>query len=132
MGESFWMAKPGYKRAQRVADQIRMEVADILTRKVKDPRIALMTVTDVDLSPDLRVARVYVTSLQKEGEGPALQGLGRAMGFIRAELGQRVPLRYTPELIFCWDHSWERGKRIDSLLDSLSCGVVKDQDECHE
>jgi len=123
------MAKPSYKRAQRVADQIRMEVADILTRKVKDPRVALVTVTDVALSPDLRVARVYVTSLQKESEGHTLEGLRKALGFIRTELGQRVPLRFTPELIFCWDHSRDRGMRIDSLLDSLSCGGVKDQDE---
>ncbi len=114
------MAKPTYKRAERVADQIRMEVADILARKIKDPRVGFVTVTDVDLSPDLRVARVYVTSLQDgESEDLALQGLINAVGFVRGELGRRLELRYTPELIFCQDGSRKQGSRIDQLLDSL-------------
>ncbi len=114
------MSKPSYKRAERVADQIRMEVADILARKMKDPRIGFVTVTDVNLSPDLRVARVYVTSL-REGmsQDVALQGLSRATGFVRGELGRRLELRYTPEIIFCHDASWQHGRRIDQLLDSL-------------
>ena len=62
------MTKPSYKRAERVADQIRMEVADILARKTKDPRVGFMTVTGVDLSPDLRVAKVFVTTLQEGQE----------------------------------------------------------------
>ena len=114
------MAKPSYKRAERVADQIRMEVADILARKIKDPRIGFVTVTDVDLSPDLRVARVYVTSLQEgQSEDVTLQGLSSAVGFIRGELGRRLDLRYTPELTFCQDVSRKHGDRIDQLLDSL-------------
>ena len=114
------MSKPTYKRAERVADQIRMEVADILARKMKDPRIGFVTVTDVDLSPDLRVARVYVTSLREgESEDVALQGLTHAVGFVRGELGRRLELRYTPELIFCKDGSRKHGRRIDQLLDSL-------------
>ena len=114
------MSKPSYKRAERVADQIRMEVADIIARKIKDPRIGFVTVTDVDLSPDLRVARVYVTSLREgESEDVALQGLSNAVGFIRGELGRRLELRYLPELIFCRDGSRQHGSRIDQLLDSL-------------
>lgn len=122
------MAKPSYKRAERVADQIRMEVADILARKTKDPRVGFMTVTGVDLSPDLRVAKVFVTTLQEgKEEESALQGLGHALGFIRAELGRRMNLRYIPELIFCRDRSEQRGNRIDQLLDSLH-----EQQELHE
>ena len=114
------MSKPTYKRAERVADQIRMEVADILARKIKDPRIGFITVTDVDLSPDLRVARVYVTSLHEGGpKGFSLEGLANAVGFVRGELGRRLELRYTPELIFCQDGSRQQGDRIDQLLDSL-------------
>lgn len=114
------MAKPSYKRAERVADQIRMEVADILARKTKDPRVGFMTVTGVDLSPDLRIAKVFVTTLQEgQEEELALKGLSHALGFIRAELGRRLNLRYTPELIFCRDRSEQRGTRIDQLLDSL-------------
>ena len=121
------MAKPAYKRAERVADQIRMEVADILARKTKDPRVGFMTVTGVDLSPDLRMAKVFVTTL-KEGqeEEAALQGLTRAIGFIRAELGRRMTLRYIPELTFHLDKSEQHGKRIDQLLNSLH-----DQHEQH-
>jgi ribosome-binding factor A len=114
------MTKPSYKRAERVADQIRMEVADILARKTKDPRVGFMTVTGVDLSPDLRVAKVFVTTLQEgQEEETALEGLSHAIGFIRAELGRRLNLRYIPELIFCRDRSKQRGDRIDQLLDSL-------------
>ena len=114
------MSKPIYKRAERVADQIRMEVADILARKIKDPRVGFITVTDVDLSPDLRVARVYVSSLHDgEQKDLALEGLINAVGFIRGELGRRLELRYTPELIFCQDGSRQQGTRIDQLLDSL-------------
>ena len=114
------MTKPSYKRAERVADQIRMEVADILARKTKDPRVGFMTVTGVDLSPDLRVAKVFVTTLQEgQEEEAALEGLRHALGFIRAELGRRLNLRYIPELIFCRDMSEQRGTRIDQLLDSL-------------
>ena len=114
------MSKPTYKRAERVADQIRMEVADILARKIKDPRVGFITVTDVDLSPDLRVARVYVSSLHDgEQKDLALEGLINAVGFIRGELGRRLELRYTPELIFCQDGSRQQGTRIDQLLDSL-------------
>ena len=117
------MSKPSYKRAERVADQIRMEVADIIARKIKDPRIGFITVTDVDLSPDLRVARVFVSSLREgESEEVALQGLTNAVGFVRGELGRRLELRYTPELIFCRDASRQHGSRIDQLLDSLHPG----------
>ncbi|GJL67123.1 MAG: ribosome-binding factor A [Nitrospirales bacterium] len=114
------MAKPSYKRAERVADQIRMEVADILARKIKDPRVGFVTVTDVDLSPDLRFAKIYVTSLQEgESENAALQGLSNAVRFVRGELGRRLELRYTPDIIFCQDGSRQHGRRIDQLLDSI-------------
>lgn len=114
------MSKPSYKRVDRVADQIRMEVADILARKIKDPRIGFVTVTDVDLSPDLRVARIYVSTLRDgESEDVALQGLSKAVGFVRGQLGRRLELRYTPELIFQYDPSRKHGSRIDQLLDSL-------------
>ena len=113
------MAKPSYKRADRVGDQIRMEVADILARRTKDPRVGLITVTGVDLSSDLRLAKVYVTTLQKGREAHALEGLKSALGFIRAELGRRLALRYTPDIIFRQDKSGQYGDRMEKLLDSL-------------
>lgn len=114
------MAKTAYKRASRVADQIRMEVAEILMRKSKDPRLASVTVTDVKLTDDLRLARVYVTTgADGQHEALALTGLASAAGFIRAELGRRVHLRYTPELIFEKDISGPRGDRILTLLEQV-------------
>jgi ribosome-binding factor A len=114
------MAKTAYKRATRVADQIRMEVADIIMRKTKDPRVGVVTVTDVEITNDLRLARVFVTTLlDAEHEREAFAGLEKAGGFIRSELGRRLNLRYTPELVFLKDTSGPRGDRILSLLDHL-------------
>jgi len=114
------MSKATYKRATRVADQIRMEVADILMRKAKDPRVSSVTVTDVELTNDLRFARIYVTTLQEDdGEADVFTGLAKASGFIRAELGRRLSLRYTPELVFKKDMSGPRGDRVLSLLEGL-------------
>jgi ribosome-binding factor A len=114
------MSKTAYKRSTRVADQIRMEVADILMRKTKDPRVGIVTVTDVELTSDLRIARVFVTAGPDEKlEAGALAGLTKAAGFIRTELGRRVNLRYTPELIFQKDTTGARGDRILSLLNEL-------------
>lgn len=114
------MSKAAYKRSTRVADQIRMEVADILMRKTKDPRVGVVTVTDVELTSDLRVARIFVTTGPDEKqEAGAFAGLAKAAGFIRAELGRRVNLRYTPELIFQKDTTGPRGDRILSILHEL-------------
>ena len=114
------MTKTTSKRAMRVADQIRMEVAEIIMRKTKDPRVSDVTVTDVELTNDLRLARVFVTTLQDgPAEADALEGLAKAGGFIRAELGRRLHLRYTPELIFQKDLSGPRADRIRSLLERV-------------
>lgn len=111
------MPKATYKRATRVADQIRIEVADIIMRKTRDPRLGTVTVTDVELTNDLRLARVFVTTLADgQHEAEAFAGLTKASGFIRSELGRRLQLRYTPELIFQKDVSGPRGDRILSLL----------------
>lgn len=114
------MAKTGYSRAERVADQIRMEVADILMRKIKDPRVRSVTVTDVELTNDLRIARVFVTALGSDAETKdVFAGLSKASGFVRNELGRRLTLRYLPEVVFVKDVSGPRGDRILQLLDEL-------------
>ncbi len=113
--------KTASRRATRVADQIRMEVADIIARKTRDPRVAAVTVTDVRVTNDLQLARVYVTT---RAEGPAvrevLAGLEKAGGFIRSELGRRLNMRYTPELEFFHDEAGARGDRVLGLLDGLN------------
>ena len=114
------MTKSTYSRAERVADQIRMEVADILMRKIKDPRVRSVTVTDVELTKDLRIARVFVTTMeQNNDERQVFDGLAKASGFVRAELGRRLALRYLPELIFMKDVSGPRADRVLALLDGL-------------
>ena len=117
------MSKTTYKRADRVADQIRMEVADILMRKIKDPRVHSVTVTGVELTADLRIAHVFVTTMETEqAERDTFAGLSKASGFVRAELGRRLTLRYLPEVIFKKDVSGLRGDRIMRLLDGLHGG----------
>lgn len=114
------MMKTGYKRADRVADQIRMEVADILMRKIKDPRVRSVTVTDVELTNDLRIARVFVTAMGTDAEEREIfAGLAKASGFVRSELGRRLTLRYLPEVVFVKDVSGPRGDRVLRLLDEL-------------
>ena len=115
------MSRPTYKRAERVADQIRMEVADILAKKSKDPRLSLVTVTDVKVSNDLRTARIYVSTLEQGPQAQEVfQGIEKAKGFIRSELGHRIVLRYTPELSFWPDSSGPRAERVWKILDELS------------
>jgi ribosome-binding factor A len=117
------MPKTAYKRSERVADQIRMEVADILMRRIKDPRVKSVTVTDVELTSDLRLARIYVTTMEREeAERHVFDGLRKASGFIRAELGKRLSLRYLPDVTFIKDISGPRGDRILQLLESLHDG----------
>jgi len=106
-----------FKRADRVADLIKQEIADILRREAGDPRIANITVTDVRLTDDLRSARVYVVELGKDRLSPELEkGLSKAKGFLKRELGKRLQLRYIPELAFFYDPSFEYGSRIEKLL----------------
>ncbi len=114
------MSKPNYKRAERVADQLRIEVADILAKKSKDPRLQFVTVTNVEVTKDLRIARVYVSILGSQDEEPnVLKALNSASGFVRSEIGRRLELRYTPEIKFWIDSSWPRAERILKILDTL-------------
>ena len=126
------MSKSTYKRSERVADQLRIEVADILAKKSKDPRLHNVTVTHVEVTNDLRIARVYVSfSGNKDDEPGILKALSSASGFVRSELGRRLELRYTPEVKFWSDSSGPRVERILNILDSLppdSSSEVVDSD----
>ena len=110
----------GYKRTERVGDQIQLEIADILSRRMRDPRVGFVTITSVDVTADLKQAWVYVTVLQEGEQGnEAIATLARATGFIRRELGRRLKLRYVPELTFVRDPSVDQVRRVMSLLDEL-------------
>lgn len=109
-----------FKRADRVADLIKMEMADLLLKQVRDPRIGAVTITDVKVSDDLRTARLFFVEMGKDGcSADVRAGLEKANGFLRRELGRRLQLRYVPELIFTYDPSFAYGSRIDALLTEI-------------
>jgi ribosome-binding factor A len=108
------------RRPQRVALQIQHEIGSMLVRGLKDPRIGFVTVTGVDLSPDLRHARVFVSVMGSEDQkSGTLDALGHAAGWIRHELGQRIRVKFLPELTFVPDTSQAYGEKIDKLLDEI-------------
>lgn len=108
------------QRTERVADQIRRELSELIQREVRDPRVALVTVTRVEVSADFRHASVHVSALgTEEARAGALRGLDSARGFLRRELSQRLSLRVTPELRFFLDRGAEHSQEISSLLDRL-------------
>lgn len=106
-------------RSERIREDFKREISDIL-RKMKDPRIGFVSVTDVELSRDLRHAKVFVSIFGDAAEKEnTLAALLHAQGFIRSELGRRIRLRHTPEIAFRLDDSIERGDRINRLLRSV-------------
>ncbi len=95
----------------------------MLFRNVKDRRIGMVTVTGVELSPDLRHAKVFFSTMGSEKEkGESMEALNHAAGWIRHELGQRIRMKFLPEIVFRVDTSQEYGERIDRLLDEIKEG----------
>jgi ribosome-binding factor A len=97
---------------------MKHEIADILMRKIKDPRIGFVTVTDVEVADDLRNAKVFVSVYGGDKE-ETLKGLKSATAFIRLELGRRMRMRFIPELLFRFDATVERGAHIMELLHEI-------------
>lgn len=109
-----------YKRADRVADLIQVEISDLLLKEVRDPRIGSVTITGVKVTDDLRIARIYFVELGKDQCSEAVRfGLDKAVGFLRRELGRRIRLRYVPELHFFYDSSFAYGDRIERLISEI-------------
>ncbi len=107
-------------RSNRVAEQIKKELADIFQKELKDPRIGFATVTDVEVSGDLQQATVYISILGNEAQKQeTMVGIEKAKGFIRSEIGKRLSLRHTPEVFFKLDESIEHGTRIAQILKQL-------------
>jgi ribosome-binding factor A len=105
-------------RMRRVNEVIRQVLGDHIATDLKDPRIGFVTVTDVDTSPDLRTARVYVSVLGGEAERErALAGLRSAHGFLQGKIAAEMRMKRTPTLTFHYDESVDRGVRISRLLD---------------
>jgi ribosome-binding factor A len=104
-------------RRQRIGDQIRVELADLLQHEVRDPRIGFVTVTEVRMSPDLKYARAYVSIFGDEQQKrESFATLERAGGFLRSQVGKRLDLRFVPELRFVLDETLDTSERIESLL----------------
>lgn len=107
-------------RANRVGEQMKKELGDIIGRKIKDPRVGFVTVTDVQVTGDLQQATVYISILGDEDQKiDSLNGLQKAKGFIRSEIGHRIRLRKTPEIEFELDESIDYGNKIESILKQL-------------
>lgn len=116
-------------RTNRVAEQIKKELGIILQREMKDPRIGFITVTGVEVTNDLSIAKVYISVMGNEDQqNETLKALEKAQGFLRSELGSRIQMRYIPELNFKIDHSIEYGNRIESLISKIKSSEGKDHE----
>lgn len=109
-------------RVERVADAIREVIAELLLRGIKDPRVGMATITGVKLTPDLRHARVYFSVIGDDASrARTLAGLRSAAGFIRNQIGKKLSLRVSPEVVFEVDPTYEQAERVSQLLkDSLA------------
>lgn len=118
-------------RIGRINEEIQRELATLIPT-LKDPRVqkTMLSVTRAEATPDLRYAKVYISVLDEKCAKEALQGLRSAGGFLRRELGSRLRLRYTPELVWELDDSMAYGAHMLKLLNSLD--IPKDEDEEHE
>jgi ribosome-binding factor A len=111
----------GASRMRRVDEAVRAVLSDAITSDLKDPRVGFVTVTDVKTSPDLRHARVYVSVLGDEAAREAsLEGLRSAHGYLQGRVARELHLKHTPQLVFAYDDTIDRGMRINELLEDES------------
>lgn len=110
----------GTTRPERVAEAIRKEISTMIQEELKDPRIGFTTITKVEITPDLRYAKIYYTVLGNEKAKKSTEiALKNAKGFIKGHIGDRLKLRYTPEIIFKVDESIEYADKIERLFDKI-------------
>jgi len=112
----------GKVRTNRIAEEIKRELAQIFQAELKDPRVSgLISITSVEVTGDLRYAKVFVSHYgNKEKQDDVIKVLEKAAGYIRSELGKRIRLRYIPELLFQFDESMEHGARISTILSQIN------------
>jgi ribosome-binding factor A len=107
-------------KQDRISGRIRTILSELLLREVADPRLHHVTITDVAIDPELLYAKIYVNALgEEERQADVMEGLNRAKGFLRREVGKHVRLKKTPELEFHWDETLLRSERINQLISSL-------------
>ena len=110
--------KRGQGRPQRLGDLIQRELSELIRLELRDPRVGMLTITSVDVSPDLANAKIFFTMFEKDKLEDTLHGLKRSAGFLRSQLARRISMYTTPELRFVYDESVERGDRLSRLIDS--------------
>jgi ribosome-binding factor A len=121
------------KRSDRVSGQIQRELSDLLVTKIQDPRLALVTITRVKISDDLRFATVYASVAHgRERSENMLAGFRSALGFLRRELSRRLGLRYTPELKFVYDESFDRAEALNKILETVRNEMHQTPDKSNE
>jgi ribosome-binding factor A len=114
-----------YPRSRRIAEQIQRELSEIIRLEMKDPRVGMITLTDVEVTPDYEHAKVFFTRLGDASANPAVtRALEHASGFLRSELASRMRLRIVPQLHFEYDVSVERGVRLSKLIDEAVSGAT--------
>ncbi|HEX7650097.1 MAG TPA: 30S ribosome-binding factor RbfA [Noviherbaspirillum sp.] len=115
-------------RGIRVADQIQRDLAEIIAFELKDPRVGMITITEVQVTPDYAHAKVFFTTLVDNPEAVqnTLSGLHKASGFIRGQLGRRLTIHTIPELHFVHDTSTSRGMELSKLIDEANSMRAKD------
>lgn len=107
-----------FKRSERVAGQLRRELAQLIQQEVKDPEIGFISLSDVEVTRDLSHAKVFITVFESEKAEDTISALKRAAGYLRKRLGQEMRMRSVPELHFQHDASVEAGQRMDGLIDA--------------
>ena len=110
-------ANKGFSRRDRISEQIRRELAELIRTELKDPRVGMISITGVEVSPDYAHAKVFFSSMSgREHLDSVLAGLQKAAGFLRRELGRRITIHSTPQLHFVFDESLERGADLSKLI----------------
>lgn len=119
-----------YKRAERVGDLLREIISEIIIKDLNDPRFDLITITEVEITDDLKLATVFFSAMgDKAKEEESLHSLQRAAGYIKKKLGKELRLRYIPQLVFRVDRSFEYGSKIDRLLQDIQREKKRDFQE---
>lgn len=115
------------QRAQRVAETIHKEISSLLIKGLKDPRIGFITITSVDVTPDLSIAKVYYTLMAEQGDRKETQaGLSSSASYVRQQIGKVLRLRHIPEIRFHYDESVDYGNHIEKLLSEVKSDLEQD------
>jgi ribosome-binding factor A len=119
------------RRIERLNEQLKREVVEILRREVRDPRVGPVTITEVETSPDLAISRLFVHAMEEDAalRAELMEGLRAAAPFIRGEVGRRLHIRRSPELVWVWDETFEYAQRIEKLLAQVRPADVPDEED---